>query len=59
MFEKIKVRISEMESIKKDLQNLYLATKSNSVKKVIAERNMQLSWDLMFLKELLNYEQIK
>lgn len=57
MIEKIKDRILEMESIKKDLHSLYLATKSSSIKKVIAERNMQLSVDLNFLKELLEHEQ--
>lgn len=59
MFEEIRLKIAEMESIKKELQKEYLDSKIEAVKDVIALRNMQLSIDLAFLKGLLKYEQIK
>jgi rRNA maturation endonuclease Nob1 len=59
MKEKITDRIEYLTETKKELMEFYLETTDEIVKQSIADKNMQISMEISFLNELLQYDVIK
>lgn len=52
VFEKVENRFKELSELKQDLNALYLVSKNENDRAIIAERNMQVSMEMSFLKDL-------